>query len=543
MMHPFSQPEERNDEIPTADVVLETGHVVSFEIKAKDDSKSADGPKITVTDVTDREKKICGKYRFAKWMVYVFIAVCVLAVFGIIFGSVCAAGACHFDSSDTTNLRFTTAQPTTDDNDGDDININIDIDVDVGVDVDVDVDGGSDTDPSTSSPVITVVATETEPDTTTEFVTTTSRATTDEDTTTIYSDLSATPLVVGSVEDEYDMPEPRGVATKGDYIYVASYDDNALVIIDYKNPTNPSIVSRVVDADSGYGENTDGILLGGLETVAVYGDYVFVGGYECYMQIFDVSDKENPTFVGGVGTSHRIMDIEVSNDGGTLYVAAYGNVDIIDVSDRTSPQLTGSINSHVIEYCGALAVNGDKVYVVKSDMLAVLDVSDKTDPTVIGVLEDNVHFETNVDIAISSDGNYVYTSGNYITVVDVSDVDDMKIVDTLDNTYSACGCKSNCDYGCSCGDPSMYECDNLYQKIVITNDDKYLFVSEMDGNSMFTIDITDPERLVRIGEIIDDQTNIFRPRGITVSDDGRYAIVTGENSDTVAIINVFGNWS
>ena len=85
----------------------------------------------------------------------------------------------------------------------------------------------------------------------------------------------ASPTLVAEIEDEVGgftkLNGVRSVAVSGDYLYVGAYDDDAVTIIDISTPASPTLVAEIEDEVGGFTE------LNGVQSVAVSGDYLYVG--------------------------------------------------------------------------------------------------------------------------------------------------------------------------------------------------------------------------------------------------------------------------
>jgi hypothetical protein len=161
-----------------------------------------------------------------------------------------------------------------------------------------------------------------------------------------------------------------------------------------------------------------GRLPGPIDTVAVSGDYAYLGG-ESGLFIVDVSDPSVPRVVGDVGLSAQ--DVAVS--GSYSFVAAgSAGLRVIDVSDPTAPVEVGSTQ----RAASNVAVSGDYAYVTGDGVLQVIDVSTPSAPAEVG----SVDAGAAQDLAVS--GGYVYvTGGSGLKVIDVSTPSAPRIVGEL----------------------------------------------------------------------------------------------------------------
>lgn len=115
-----------------------------------------------------------------------------------------------------------------------------------------------------------------------------------------------------------------------------------------------------------------------------------------------------------------------------------GGAIMFDVNtDPESPLYLGEFQDY---YLHDGMVRGDTLWgaAVYEGVLAVIDVSDKSSPTILGSISTPSTFTHNT--WISEDGNTVYTTdevqGAHITAVDVSDVNNMELIDTIQSWSS-----------------------------------------------------------------------------------------------------------
>src|SRR5262249_21742783 len=143
--------------------------------------------------------------------------------------------------------------------------------------------------------------------------------------------------------------DARAIATSGDYVYIADYQ-NGLQIIDASVPANPKVIG-MLEGPRGNG-------------IAVSGNYVYL-----------------------VGSIRSINGVIVSRGG--LYV--------IDVSNPANPKRTASIE---YRFAYDVAISGHYVYAM-AEGLRIVDIADPTNPKELGNYRE------------TSDAQYVAISGNY----------------------------------------------------------------------------------------------------------------------------------
>jgi hypothetical protein len=133
----------------------------------------------------------------------------------------------------------------------------------------------------------------------------------------------------------FAFPFADAIKAQGDLVYVASVTDLGIFkILDVSNPKNPKE-------------------LGALETsqildLTVRGHFAYLAGRAFSgpggLSVVDVSDPSAPLQVGQYTGCSNAYGIDVSEDGGTTYLACVdGSLDIIDTSDKTNPILLASI--------------------------------------------------------------------------------------------------------------------------------------------------------------------------------------------------------
>jgi hypothetical protein len=265
------------------------------------------------------------------------------------------------------------------------------------------------------------------------------------------------------------------VYVNGNYAYVAG-SGAGFTMVDISNPENPVLVNNC-DTISAYGIHTSGKMayittnsglsiidlnildnpsiisaydaLEAATAVHVSGSYAYAVSSVSGLQVINISDPANPSFVGYC----PIPDAEVHNihvAGNYAYVADGANgLRVIDVSNPATPYIAGTCNTPGTTY-GVYVVD-DFAYVADdSEGLHVVNISNPADPFIVsskkspqtstsfraihvsegyayvldywtGVLyKINVLLPTNPNISgweiLSNYGNDVFVAGNYAYV-------------------------------------------------------------------------------------------------------------------------------
>ncbi len=136
---------------------------------------------------------------------------------------------------------------------------------------------------------------------------------------------------------------PRQDAAQGDYLYVA-HGAGGLQIFDIKNPLNPTWVTGVE-------------LPAAALSVAVGGDAAYVGLAEGGIAVIELSQPIEARLVTRLRTDHEVDTLRA--DGARLYALAGGRGLVFDLAQPLQPRLTGSTADKV----GEPWPQGGQVYV------------------------------------------------------------------------------------------------------------------------------------------------------------------------------------
>jgi hypothetical protein len=194
---------------------------------------------------------------------------------------------------------------------------------------------------------------------------------------------------------------PYQIVRQGDLVYSVSF--NTLSIHDISNPNQPQSVGSVTFNDCfGY-------------SLAVSGNFAYVGDYGGGIQIVEITDPEAPVERGscdGPMESHGI-----ALRGSYACVATYmGGLRIIDISDPDNPFEASfhDLNAHAYD----VVIDGNYAFVATDDSgVLVFDISDPLNPTTVGVCSTNSYAH---GVELVDDHLYIATDAN-LQVYDVSD--------------------------------------------------------------------------------------------------------------------------
>lgn len=190
----------------------------------------------------------------------------------------------------------------------------------------------------------------------------------------------------------------------GNFLYAVT-DQKGINIYNISNPSNPTFVKKIRNSSS-------------ITDIYIYGDNLFISDADKKLYIYDLTTPTAPSLISGAETLYDI-DHMISN-GTYLYAIAYNRIYIYDISDISNPVEVAQYSSLLSLWTKAIALQGTTLYTAEStDGLRIIDVSDPTSLTEISNL---TGIGDSRDIVVS--GNYVYlasyTSGMHI--IDVSDL-------------------------------------------------------------------------------------------------------------------------
>ena len=168
---------------------------------------------------------------------------------------------------------------------------------------------------------------------------------------------------------------PVSVFVSGQYAYIASYNNNELVIDDVSNPANPTFISEV------------SILYGNPDAVYVQGHYAYVASVNGPVSIYDVSNPSTPNLVGTTSGWPTGLFAGVSSiyvQGHYLYVVSdYTSwVYIYDVSNPANPTYVGENQDFNSPYF--ITVQGNYAYIINywNNNMEIMNVSNPANPTI-----------------------------------------------------------------------------------------------------------------------------------------------------------------
>ncbi len=294
------------------------------------------------------------------------------------------------------------------------------------------------------------------------------------------------------------------VAISGGYLYAASWTNDSLSIIDISEPTNPRLISSVVDSTY-YNQ---------VISVDVAGKYVYtLSAASKWLTITDVSDPSDPVIVG-------YTDEFLNNPRSVKVVGPYAytaennyELNVFDISDPTNPEHINNLTENTdFENLWPLYIHGNYAYVGSTgrDRVVVVNI---TNPFLMNVLDSIQDDQLNDTRDLIVRGNYLYATANVedrLTIINITDPEDISILTSLqDSTYL-----------------------NGAMNIELYGD-----WAIVQGNPYVTaVDISDPANPFVVGSVSISGTS--RTEGMKI--EGDYAYVAEVASDTLNVIDLKG---
>jgi hypothetical protein len=186
---------------------------------------------------------------------------------------------------------------------------------------------------------------------------------------------------------------------------VGIVDDVAVVLFtagmatfDVSNPTEPILLERIVHLDS----------LGGFTAIEIAGDRAFVTSPPNGLMVYDVSTPSHPVLLGSHAMPGYPDDLEVVGD--RLYVTAGhdGGLQIFDISEPDQPRRLGGCDT--VGACFAVAVWESYAYCTDGlNGIAIVDVADPAHP----ILVTRFGGMACPPYSIAASGGLLYTLGSW----------------------------------------------------------------------------------------------------------------------------------
>ncbi len=213
----------------------------------------------------------------------------------------------------------------------------------------------------------------------------------------------------------YDTPgSAKGVFVVDDKAYIADQHSD-LQIVDVSDKSNPTFL--------GSGYFTSSTRFG----IEVLGDYCFISGWNNKLPIFDVSEPATPVLVEDdyYLPISDACDFVIRND--IIYIADWIHCFyIFDISNPSSPTALGSYGTF---QANDIDIRGNYAYLATSAGIVILDISDVNSPSFVDIY----NTASRVDgVTIVDDYLYVAGGSQGLMVFNITDSTNPELLDSID---------------------------------------------------------------------------------------------------------------
>ena len=370
----------------------------------------------------------------------------------------------------------------------------------------------------------------------------------------------ASPLPVGSITgDDFALDGPRGmevVQISGrTYAVVSSNLNDAVRIVDVTNPAAPAMVAGVSHGQDGF-EALDGPL--DVEIVEISGHtYAVVASFEIdAVQVMDITDPASPVPVSSVRDHKGGYLIDESNEtevleasGRTYVLVTSFENDSVQIIDITYPHLPLPVANIVDGRDGFEALGGaadielytaaGRTYALVSgwldDAIQVIDVTDPEEPLPVGVVDGQagdfaLNGATDIEVDRISGRTYAVVASYYHDAVQVIDV-----------TEPASPTFASAVFDNQDGFEALDGARNI--ELATISGRTYALVSALNEDAVQVMEITDPASPVPTAVMVDGQDGfdaLGGPRdSVIFGASGRtYAIVTAVVDGAIQVVDI-----
>jgi len=275
------------------------------------------------------------------------------------------------------------------------------------------------------------------------------------------------------------------IVYREDIAYVSG--NNGVDVFDVSDRENPVKLTRIGNQQGAFG-------------LELLGDKLYIAGTGDGLFIVDVSEPGNPVVLG----SFEMMATDVNVDSGYAYVSSGTSYSIIDVNDPENPEIISTIpgsgrSDHI-------KVIEDILYLCEANIgLKVYDISDRTHPIFLSTVSGTIGI-----FDIKSDGSTLYLAchSNGIKVLDITDRSSPRIIGSFNNGGEAYGIHITGDYLLvadlqqgvevldisSPGSPSLMASWASTHPHGVSGDSRYIYLADQDHGLEIFIYGEDVER-------------------------------------------------
>lgn len=212
----------------------------------------------------------------------------------------------------------------------------------------------------------------------------------------------AAPGTASYIQDGVNLDRPTSITGMGNYLYVLSYDNGRVTVVDVSSPTSPVVRGSVTHARLGQGTSIQPLDQNHVVVSSQQQDRI---------TIVNVSNPAAPALAGSVTNASMIDPDGLDVVGNYIYAPSpvSGSLTIWDATDRNNPVLAGQVVSASLTDATNVKISGRYAYVItfNEDEIVVVDVNNPAVPVVVGEGTDARMSDT---FAAQIVGNYLFTA-------------------------------------------------------------------------------------------------------------------------------------
>jgi len=331
--------------------------------------------------------------------------------------------------------------------------------------------------------------------------------------------------------------EAVAISPDGNYLVTSSDTDDYVSIMNVTNKSEIVGLVSYTDLEGDYSVDN-------IEAVAISpdGNYLFISsGIDKVVSIMNITDKtqilplatkfNNDAFNG-------VRSMVISNDSNYLFVSSYyeDRVTIMNVTDKNAivqlVNYTDSSGAYSLDGVRSIAISDDGNYLATScsqfdDYVSIMNVTNKSAIIPLASYTDSAgdySVEDTYSIAISPDGNYLYTSSYVDDVISIMNITDKTQILPLATYTDVDG---------------AYSIQNIYA-MDISDDGNYLITCSPTDSYVSVMNVTDKTAIVGLASYsdLDGDYSIQGIHSLDISSDGNYLATSSYADDYVSIMEI-----
>ena len=310
------------------------------------------------------------------------------------------------------------------------------------------------------------------------------------------------------------LDNPYSVFVQGNYAYIASYNSNALEIVNISDPENPTHAGKIIN-------EAGGAALHNPQSVFVQGNYAYVtSAGSGALEILNISDPENLTHEGKIYNGRA----SGKDNNGNEYTTAGTDTNGAALDNPTS-----------------VFVQGNYAYIASynSNTLEIVNISDPENPTHAGkIINEAGGAALHNPQSVFVQGNYAYIASagsNTLEIVNISNPASPTHEGKIYHGRASGKDSSNNEYTTTGTDTNGAEFNNPYSVFVQGN---YAYVTSIASDTLEIVDISNPKNPTHAGKITNGTGGAVLDYPTSIFVQGNHAYVTSIASDALEIVEL-----